>query len=114
MGELLQHFDLAWTDPSIHELYERGATFSRTVYMQARGVGLSDRIRYTPTLEQQADDVLAVMDAVGMHRVTLVGVLSTCATIALAAAKAPDRVANIVAFRPLVCGPLLPNAEKYG
>jgi class 3 adenylate cyclase/pimeloyl-ACP methyl ester carboxylesterase len=114
MGELVQHFDLAWIDPSVHEMYERGATFSRTVFMQARGVGLSDRIRYAPTLEQQADDVVAVMDAVGMQRVTLVGVLSTCATIALVAAKVPDRVANVVAYRPVVCGPLIPDAVQYG
>jgi class 3 adenylate cyclase/pimeloyl-ACP methyl ester carboxylesterase len=114
LGELVQHFDLAWTDPSVHELYERGATFARTVYMQARGVGLSERIRYTPTLEQLADDVVAVMDAVGMQRATLVGVLTTCAPIALVAARAPHRVANIVAYRPVVCSPLAPNAGQWG
>jgi class 3 adenylate cyclase/pimeloyl-ACP methyl ester carboxylesterase len=114
VGELAQHFDLAWTDPSIHELYERGATFSRTVYMQLRGAGPSERIRYIPTLEQQADDVLAVMDDVGMQRATLVGCLTTCATIGLVAARAPERVANVVAYRPVVCGPLAPDADKFG
>lgn len=45
VGETAQHFDLCWTDPYIHELFERGASFSRTVYMQPRGFGLSERIR---------------------------------------------------------------------
>ena len=114
VGETAQHFDLCWTDPYIHELFERGASFSRTVYMQPRGFGLSERIRYVPTLEQHADDVLAVMDAVGMRAATLVGALTTSGLVALAAARAPERVANLVLFKPIACGPLAPDAEQHG
>jgi pimeloyl-ACP methyl ester carboxylesterase len=114
VGETAQHFDLCWTDPYIHELFERGASFSRTVYMQPRGFGLSERIRYVPTLEQHADDVLAVMDAVGMRAATLVGALTTSGLVALAAARAPKRVANLVLFKPIACGPLAPDAEQHG
>lgn len=99
VGETAQHFDLCWTDPYIYEVYERGVSFSRTVYMQPRGFGLSERIRYVPTLEQHADDILAVMDAVGMRTATLVGVLTTSGLTALAAARAPERVANLVLFK---------------
>ena len=106
VGETAQHFDLCWTDPYIHEVYERGASFSRTVYMQPRGFGLSERIPYVPTLEQHADDILAVMDAVGMRTATLVGALTTSGLTALAAARAPERVANLVLFKPIACGPL--------
>jgi len=102
--ELGQHLDLCWTDPDIHHLYERGATYARTVYMQRRGFGLSDRISYTPTAEQQAEDVLAVMDAVGMRRATLVGVLGTCGPLALVAAKAPQRTSALVFVNPLAQG----------
>src|SRR5688500_16166993 len=70
-AEIFQHLDLAWTDPDLHHNFEHGATYSRAVYFQRRGLGLSDQIGYTPTLEQQADDVLAVMDAVGMRSATL-------------------------------------------
>ena len=114
VGETAQHFDLCWTDPYIHEVFERGASFSRTVYMQPRGFGLSERIRYVPTLEQHADDILAVMDAVGMRTATLVGVLTTSGLTALAAARAPERVANLVLFKPIACGPLAPDAELHG
>ena len=114
VGETAQHFDLCWTDPYIHEVYERGASFSRTVYMQPRGFGLSERIRYVPTLEQHADDILAVMDAVGMRTATLVGVLTTSGLTALAAARAPERVASLVLFKPIACGPLGPDAEQHG
>lgn len=114
VGEIAQHFDLAWTDPHIHELYERGATYSRTLYMQPRGFGMSDRIRYSPSLEQHADDVLAAMDAEGMHRATVIGALFTCGIASLVAARDPDRVANLVLFKPFACGPLAPSAELQG
>ena len=73
--EIVFHADLCWTDPDIHHLFERGASYSRTAYFQRRGFGLSDRITYSPTVEQQADDVLAVMDAIGMRQAILVGTL---------------------------------------
>ena len=81
LGEAASHYDLCWTDPYLHALYERGATFARTAYMQIRGLGLSEPIRYYPTLEQQADDVLAVLDAADMQRATLVGTLTTCGAV---------------------------------
>ena len=103
--ELVLHLDLCWTDPDIHHNFERGAGYSRTVLMQLRGVGLSDRITYTPTVEQQADDVLAVMDAVGMDRATLVGTVGTCGAVALVAARSPERVRGLVLFNPIAQGP---------
>lgn len=102
--ELGQHLDLCWTDPDIHHIYERGANYARTVYFQRRGFGLSDRLTYTPTVEQQAEDVLAVMDAVGMPSATLVGVLGTCGAMALVAANAPQRVNALVFINPLAQG----------
>src|SRR5688500_12730858 len=81
--DVAMHLALAWTDPDLHHVFERGADYSRTVYFQHRGFGLSDRVSYIPTLEQQASDVLAVMDAVGMRRATLLGVLATCAPLVL-------------------------------
>ena len=102
--ELGQHLDLCWTDPDIHHVFERGASYSRTVYMQRRGFGLSERISYTPTVEQQAEDVLAVMDAVGMRDATLVGLLGTCGPLAMVAAKAPERVSGLVFVNPFAQG----------
>ena len=103
--EIVQHLDLAWSTPDLHQYFEHAAAYSRTVYFQRRGFGLSDQISYTPTLEQQADDVLAVMDAVGMERATITGLYSTCGAVALVAAKAPERVSGLVLVDPLFQGP---------
>ena len=102
--EIVFHADLCWTDPDIHHLFERGASYSRTAYVQRRGFGLSDRITYSPTVEQQADDVLAVMDAIGMRQAILVGTLGTCAAVALVAARTPERVSGLVLFNPIAEG----------
>jgi class 3 adenylate cyclase/pimeloyl-ACP methyl ester carboxylesterase len=102
--DVFQHIDLQWTDPDIHHNYERVASFSRAVFFQPRGFGLSDRVSYFPTIEQQADDVLAVMDAVGVGRATLCGNWSTCGALALVAAKAPERASGLVFHEPLVQG----------
>ena len=103
--ELVLHLDLMWTDPDMHHQFERSAGYSRTVFMQRRGFGLSDRLTYTPTVDQQADDVLAIMDAVGMSQATLAGTLGTCGAVALAAAREPQRVNGLVLVNPLASGP---------
>lgn len=102
--ECFQHLDLQLTDPDINYNVERMARFARTVYFQRRGFGLSDHVQYVPTIEQQADDVLAIMDAVGMRRAALVGWLGTCGPMALVAARSPDRVSSINFLEPLAQG----------
>lgn len=102
--EMFQHLDLQWTDPDIHHNYEAHARYARSVAFQRRGFGLSDDVPYVPTLEQQADDVLAVMDAVGIRHATLVGIFTTCGAMALVAAKAPERVDALVLVEPLAQG----------
>jgi class 3 adenylate cyclase len=65
---------------------------------------LSDPIDYTPTVDQQADDILAVMDELGMDRALLVGVLANTGAVAMAAARAPERVTGLVLVNPYAQG----------
>ena len=112
--ELNGHLDLLWTDPHCHAQIERIAQFSRTVLMQRRGIGLSDPVPYVPTVEQQADDILAVMDAVGMRQATLMGSFSTSAAVALLAARNPERVTNLLLIQPFSTGGLADLAFEHG
>jgi class 3 adenylate cyclase/pimeloyl-ACP methyl ester carboxylesterase len=99
--EAAMHLDLVWTDPDIHRNYERGSRFARMAIFQPRGFGLSEQVSYTPTVEQQADDIIAVMDASGMRRATLVGFLTTCSALALVAARTPSRVNGLILLLPI-------------
>jgi class 3 adenylate cyclase/pimeloyl-ACP methyl ester carboxylesterase len=112
--EVNQHLDLCWTDPHIHALYERVAGYSQFACLQRRGFGLSDPVTYMPTVEQQADDIIAVMDAAGMERATLAGMLGTCSAAALVAARAPERVSGLVLMNPVPQGPLSSSTPPIG
>lgn len=112
-NELPLHLDLFWTDPHMHHALERDALYSRAIHVQRRGFGLSDQIAYTPTIEQQADDLRAVMDAVGVERAALVGMWGTSAPVAMVAAQSPERVSGLVLYSPVVFG-LAALEDRHG
>ncbi|HUP99242.1 MAG TPA: hypothetical protein VM093_02165, partial [Aeromicrobium sp.] len=70
-GSEIMHLDLLWADPHTEANLGAVARNGRLAIFQRRGLGLSDRVDYVPTLEQQADDILAVMDAAGMQRAVI-------------------------------------------
>ena len=112
--EIVNHLDLMWTDPDMHRNFEEMASWSQGVFFQPRGFGLSEQIPYAPTIEQQASDVLAVMDAAGIRRATLFGYHTTSGAVALAAATAPERVNALVLVNPLAQGAESSEEAKHG
>lgn len=107
--EIGLHPDLMWTDPHLHYLFERTAAHGRAVNMLRRGLGLSDPVDHVPDIDEQADDVLAVMDDVGIRTATLSGTGSTCGPLILVAARHPERVEALVLNQPLVEGLIRPD-----
>jgi pimeloyl-ACP methyl ester carboxylesterase/class 3 adenylate cyclase len=67
----------------------------RMILFDKRGTGLSDR-QQTPDLEKRADDLRAVLDAVGSRSAVLCGESEGGALAAFFAATYPDRVAALV------------------
>ena len=55
------HVELQLEEPSFARFLGRLASFSRLIVLDVRGTGLSDRTMHLPTLEEQVDDVLAVL-----------------------------------------------------
>ena len=99
-GSEIMHLDLLWTDPHTEANLGAAARNGRVALFQRRGLGLSDRVDYVPTLEQQADDILAVMDAAGMQRAVIGAPGSACGPAALVAARYPERVAGLCLWLP--------------
>jgi pimeloyl-ACP methyl ester carboxylesterase len=62
-----------WAEPSFARFLNRLASFSRLIILDARGAGLSDRAPELPPMEEQMDDVLAVLDAVGSQSAAFFG-----------------------------------------
>jgi class 3 adenylate cyclase len=101
------NIDLLWEVPQVSRLFERMASFSRLVLFDRRGSGLSDPSLEPPGLEEQMDDVIAVMDAAGVERGAVMGQLEGAAMSAMFAATHPERVTHLVlyaAFARVVAG----------
>ena len=71
----VSHLEQIWEGPGVSNAYHRLASFSRLILFDKRGVGLSDRVGYPPTLEHTVDDARSVMDAVGSKHAVLFGLL---------------------------------------
>jgi class 3 adenylate cyclase len=90
-----------WEEPRIARYFERLASFSRLILFDRRGLGLSDPVMTAPTLEDQMDDVVAVMDAAGSDRAAVYAQLEAGAMAALFAATHPERTSALMLYEGL-------------
>ena len=104
------HVELQLEEPSFARFLGRLASFSRLIVLDVRGTGLSDRTMHLPTLEEQVDDVLAVLDAAGCERAALFGLGQGGVLASLFTAAHPDRATALVLFG--TCARLI-RAEGY-
>jgi class 3 adenylate cyclase len=84
--------------PSVRLMNERLAELGRTIVLDGRGMGLSDRLhdRRLPPLEERMDDVRAVLDAAGSRRALVVAGADSGPLACLFAATYPERVLGLV------------------
>ena len=97
---LASNVEVFWEEPSLAAFFRRLAEFSRLVIFDRRGCGLSDRggVLTTPTLEERADDILAVLDAVGAERASILGVSEGAGLAAVFASTHPERTTSIILY----------------
>lgn len=89
------HLDVMWELPAFRRFCEQLASFTRLILFDKRGMGLSDRVA-AGTLEEQMDDVRAVMDAAGSGRAVLLGASEGGPLSMLFAAAHPERAAGLI------------------
>jgi pimeloyl-ACP methyl ester carboxylesterase len=92
----VSHLEVMWELSEFARFLDRLAGMGRLITFDKRGTGLSDRVAGVPTLEQRADDILAVMDAAGSARAAILAWGEGAAIAAMFAATHPDRVAALV------------------
>jgi pimeloyl-ACP methyl ester carboxylesterase len=98
VGGPAAHLEVAWENAEAARYLERLGSFARAVRFDRRGTGLSDPLSTPPALEDQADDLDVVMDAVGLERAALLGEGDAGRLCALFAATRPDRVTKLVLY----------------
>ena len=89
---IVSHVEAFYELPGYRRFIDRLGTFARVVAFDKPGNGLSDRVSGVRTLEERADDFLAVLDELGIERVTVMGWSEGGALSVLLAAAHPDRV----------------------
>jgi pimeloyl-ACP methyl ester carboxylesterase/class 3 adenylate cyclase len=94
------HCEHQWDEPSLAASLDRIASFSRLIWFDKRGTGLSDPILDPDqfTLEQRMDDMRAVMDDAGSAQAFIFGASEGGAMAALFAATYPERVSGLILY----------------
>ena len=100
----VSHVEQAWEEPSFAGFLHRLASFSRLIFLDRRGTGLSDPVAGLPTLEERMDDVRAVMDAAGSERAALFGISEGGPMCSLFAATYPERATALVLYGTMAKG----------
>lgn len=90
-----------WEEPRVARYFERLASFSRLIMFDRRGSGLSDPMPRAPTLEEQMDDVVAVMEAAGSERAGVFAQFEAGAMAALFAATHPERTRALMLYEAM-------------
>lgn len=98
IGGFVSHLEQFWEEPGLARFLQQLASFSRLILFDKRGVGLSDRVGYPPTLENTMDDVIAVMNAVGSQKTVVLGVSQGGPNAVLLAATYPERVSALILY----------------
>ena len=86
------------SEPKMGVFIQRLNSFARLISFDRRGSGLSDPVEGAPTLEEQIDDILAVMKAVGSERTALVASLEGGPLAINFAASHPERVTSLILY----------------
>ncbi|WP_438856459.1 adenylate/guanylate cyclase domain-containing protein [Agromyces sp. M3QZ16-3] len=91
--------------PEHLEFIERlQALGARVILFDKRGTGLSDRGGLDATVEDRADDLVAILDAAGSTRAAIIGWFDGGATALVAAARHPERIDAVIVYEAFAVG----------
>jgi DNA-binding SARP family transcriptional activator/pimeloyl-ACP methyl ester carboxylesterase len=105
----VSHVERVWEDARCRAFLSSLAEMGRLILLDRRGVGLSDRVGFSPSVEATAQDIGTVLDAACSRRVVLFGASEGGPACIRFAADHPDRVAGLILFDSLAKGSFAPD-----
>lgn len=90
-----------WEEPANRRFLERLSGFGRLIMFDSRGTGLSERLLEEYTVEQEARDALAVLDAAGSERAAVITYAQGGLVGAQLAADHPERIGALIMYASL-------------
>jgi class 3 adenylate cyclase/pimeloyl-ACP methyl ester carboxylesterase len=97
----ISQIEQLWEAPALRRFLERLTSFGRLILFDSRGTGLSERVLETYTLEQEARDALAVLDAAGSERAAIFTYAVGGLVGAMLAAEHPRRIGALIMYASL-------------
>ena len=94
------NIEIDWELPPRARFLEQIASFARLIQFDRRGAGMSGGIAGATPLEEQIDDVRAVIEAAGSEQPALISIAEGCALAVLVAASHPNLVRALVLITP--------------
>lgn len=95
------HVEWGWEHPPSARFLTALASFARLIVVDKRGSGLSDPALPGTPLEDQVDDLVAVLDAVGSAGAVVLGAFEGAALAVAMAAAVPERVDGLILYAGL-------------
>jgi len=94
----VSHLDMRYRIAPLSRFDEHLAANRRLISFDKRGMGLSERVGYPPTIQNTVTDMLAVLDAAEVEKAILFGVSEGGPATALFAAEHPERTAAVIMY----------------
>jgi class 3 adenylate cyclase len=108
---LISHVEVMLEEPGVARMLERIGSFVRLILMDRRGTGLSDIGTGLVSLEEEVEDVLAVLDAAGSERAALMAYTSTGPLFIKATAMHPERIPALVLYAAMARTTAVPGYD---
>jgi DNA-binding SARP family transcriptional activator/pimeloyl-ACP methyl ester carboxylesterase len=105
----VSHVERAWEEPRCRTFLSSLAGMGCLILLDRRGVGLSDRVGSSPTVDATAQDIGTVLDAAGSRRVMLFGASEGGPACIKFATDHPHRVAGLILYASLAKGSATPD-----
>jgi class 3 adenylate cyclase/pimeloyl-ACP methyl ester carboxylesterase len=98
----INNLEVAWANPLYARFLQRIGSFARVVFVDRRGMGLSDRLSATdvPPLETLVQDLHVMIDDAGLEQPILFGGSESGSICALFAATYPGRISALIVYAP--------------
>ncbi len=110
----LQQLEHLWAEPRVAAFFDRLSRFARLILFDRRGTGLSDPIAARTTMEDQMEDLHAVLDAVGSEQAALFAQAEGAPMAVLYAATHPERTRALVLYAGMARMTAAPGYEWPG
>ena len=104
LGGFVSHVERVWEEPRCRAFLSSLARMGRLILFDRRGIGLSDRVGFNPSVDATAWDIGTVLGAAGSRRAVLFGASEAGPACIKFAADHPDRVAGLILFASLARG----------